>query len=400
MLFCRWCVLNNCMNPRAEYLIRQFMDGKLSSDETVELSRLADTEEIKIAIRDQLSQFTGIYEGQDGILKNIARKVLETDALPASIHRVHFLKRTWFKYAAAVVLAAGLGTLAYFWKAGPRTSLPLTESNKVLEPAIKPGGDRAVLTLADGRKIILDSTTNGNVANEGGVKVVKLADGQLAYHAQGITGREMKWNTLSTPKGGQYQLALPDGTKVWLNAASSITYPVAFDQSQRTVKVTGEAYFEIAQRPKAPFIVDINNESQVEVLGTSFNVNAYVEEPAIRATLLEGKVRVRKGGATMVLAPGQQAVVTGDIAINTAVNIGQVMAWKNGAFGFDSVDVNVVIRQLARWYDIELVYPNGKPNKRIWGKIGRNLTLQQVVEVLNNLGLPCTIKEHTLIIPN
>jgi len=388
------------MNPRAEYLVRQFMDGKLSSDETDELSRLADTEEIKVAIRDQLSQFTGTYEGQDGILKNIARKVLETDALPASIHRVHFLKAAWFKYAAAVVLAAGLGTLAYFWKAGQRTGPSLTKSNKVLQPAIKPGGDRAVLTLADGRKIILDSAMNGNVANEGGVKVVKLADGQLAYHAQGGTGREMKWNTLSTPKGGQYQLALPDGTKVWLNAASSITYPVAFDQSQRTVKITGEAYFEIAQRPKTPFIVDFRNESAVEVLGTNFNVNAYVEEPAIRTTLLEGKVRVRKGGATMVLAPGQQAVVAGDIAINAAVNIGQVMAWKNGAFGFDSVDVNVVLRQLARWYDIELVYPNGKPNKKIWGKIGRNLTLQQVVEVLNNLGLPCTIKEHTLIIPN
>jgi ferric-dicitrate binding protein FerR (iron transport regulator) len=388
------------MNPRVEYLIRQFMDRKLSRDETIELSRLVDTEEIKIAIRDQLSKFTGIYEGQDGILKNITRRVLETDALPVTLHRVNFLKTAWFKYAAAVVLAASLGTLAYFWKAGPRTGPLLTKSNKVLQPVIKPGGDRAVLTLADGRKIILDSAMNGNVANEGAAKVVKLADGQLAYHAQEGAGREMKWNTLSTPKGGQYQLALPDGTKVWLNAASSITYPVAFNQSQRTVKITGEAYFEVAQRPKQPFMVDFSNESAVEVLGTNFNVNAYAEEPAVRTTLLEGKVRVRKGGTTMVLAPGQQAVVTGDIAINTAVNIGQVMAWKNGAFGFDSVDVNVVLRQLARWYDIELVYPNGKPNKKIWGKIGRNLTLQQVVEVLNNLGLPCTIKEHTLIIPN
>jgi ferric-dicitrate binding protein FerR (iron transport regulator) len=263
---------------------------------------------------------------------------------------------------------------------------------------IAPGSEKAVLTLADGSTIILDNAANGNVAQQGGTKIIKLDNGQLAYDAGRNTHRrvlsgELLYNTISTPRGGQYQITLPDGTKVWLNAASSIKFPTAFSGSTREVEMTGEAYMEIAKNSKQPFRVKANG-TEIQVLGTSFNINAYSDEEAVKTTLIEGRVRVSSLKSNVILKPGQQArialAVSSDqqakgITVVNDADIQQALAWKNSLFKFNDASIEVIMRQLARWYNLDVVY-EGNVTKTFLATIPRNVPISQVLEALEITG--------------
>jgi transmembrane sensor len=258
---------------------------------------------------------------------------------------------------------------------------------------IDPGGNKAVLTLADGSVILLDSATNGLLSTQGNIKVEKLANGLLAYNVNGkilTENDDAFYNTITTPRGGQYQVTLSDGTKVWLNAASSIRFPVLFTGTERKVEITGEAYFEVARNERIPFKVKAASAA-VEVLGTHFNVNAYDDEATIKTTLLEGKVKVALNSgmsqAGNYLLPGQQASITksGAISIFNNADIEEVMAWKNGRFQFKSADLRSILRQIARWYDVEVVY-KGNVDLHFTGQLTRNDKVSKVFEKLELTG--------------
>jgi transmembrane sensor len=301
---------------------------------------------------------------------------------PRSAHRIHFLKTAWVRYAAAIIILFGIG--AYLWNTQQKKSPASTAeaSATAVKNDILPGSNRAILTLSDGRKIELTSETKSiaetgiNIANENG----KLAYGKA---------EKVVFNTMSTPRGGQYQLTLPDGTNVWLNAASSITYPTAFTTSTREVIITGEAYFEVKKNPAKPFVVKTPKEN-INVLGTTFNVNAYANEDAVKTSLVEGSVKV----GTQILKPGQ-ACVNGEIR---QTDVTKDVAWKNGLFSFTNADIYTVMRQLARWYDVEVEFARDLPAAEFNGKIGRTLTLQQVMTLLTETKYAYQIQNKTITI--
>jgi transmembrane sensor len=247
---------------------------------------------------------------------------------------------------------------------------------------ILPGKNGAVLTLVDGSKMVLDSLGNGLITTQNGTKV-SLVNGHLVYDAANAAD-VTAFNTMSTPKGRQFNLVLPDGSKVWLNAASSIRYPIVFTGKERKVEITGEAYFEVARNTSMPFRVKTNNETEIEVLGTHFNINSYENETSINTTLLEGSVRVKNNQGTIVLKPGQQAqsVKEEKIKLLQQVDVDKVMAWKNGYFNFQDANLQEVMRQLERWYDIEVVYEKNVPELEFFGKMGKDLSLAAVLRGL------------------
>lgn len=315
-------------------------------------------------------------------------------------HRTRSLRRGWVRYAAAVLIAAGLGTGAYLLTTNKKTKQTLANGNKQLQMDIPPGRDKAILTLADGSDIVLDSVGAGLLANQGGVRVTKLANGQIAYDTGSLTTKEVMWNTMTTPRGGQYQVTLPDGTKVWLNAASSITFPTTFTGNERRVKIDGEVFFEVAKNKQKPFLVNIREESLVQVLGTSFNINCYQDENVTKTTLVEGSVKVSKGNDSLILKPGQQAVAsvsTPKFKIVEA-DIDQAIAWKNGFFSLQDADLKAVLRQLERWYDINVRYDGAISNIIFQGKIFRNTNLSDVIEFLQKAGVNCRLDGKTLIV--
>jgi transmembrane sensor len=250
---------------------------------------------------------------------------------------------------------------------------------------VLPGGDKATLTLADGSTIVLDDAQNGILAQQGNSKIIKL-DGKLSYDPTNKNSREIVYNTISTPKGGQYQLELPDGSQVWLNATSSIHFPTSFIGNERRIEVTGEAYFEIARDPNMPFIVSVNN-AEVQVLGTHFNVNAYDDEDNVKTTLLEGSVKFVNDGNTNILKPGQQAQLTkeGMIKVVSNVDVDEVVAWKNGMFDFDNARIETVMRQLSRWYDVEIEY-KGKNDDLFIAEMRRKINLSDALKALELTG--------------
>lgn len=248
---------------------------------------------------------------------------------------------------------------------------------------IPPGGNRAFLTLADGSTIVLDSVANGTLAQEGNATITKTGDGKIAYQQHAATqSQPVTFNTLTTPRGGQYQVDLPDGTKVWVNAASTLRFPSHFSGTERLVELDGESYFEVAKSTHMPFRVRLKNGVIVEVLGTHFNINSYSSEP-LKATLLEGSIKINTASATKVLSPGQEGTVnnTGNIHIDDA-DIEQAVAWKNGLFHFNRADIYTIMRQLERWYDVEVIFDKNLPQKEYVGKVSRNTNISEVLEIL------------------
>ncbi len=290
----------------------------------------------------------------------------------------------YLRYAAAAVFVGAAAVLVVLDQPKPR-SRQQQASQAQGAGQVQPGGNKAVLTLADGSRITLDSAGNGAIASQGNVQVIKLDSGQLAYNASGVSGkgRAIGYNTLATPRGGQFRIILPDGSKVWLNAASSLRFPNAFEGKEREVQLSGEAYFEVAKNPSMPFKVKVN-EMAVQVLGTHFNVMAYPDEPGIRTTLLEGAVKVQHGTQAVQLAPGQQAQLSpaGSITTQDGVDVEEVVAWKNGYFHFNRESLQGVMRQIGRWYDAEITYEGQIAPRQFGGKIERSSSVTEVLKIL------------------
>lgn len=299
------------------------------------------------------------------------------------------VNKHWLKYAAAILL---LGSAAYFFigynKKNQNTIVAKTQNSKTEE--IVPGGNKALLTLADGSTIILDSAANGLLSQQGTIKIQKLDNGLLAYAINGklVTKNDQAfYNTITTPRGGQYQVSLSDGTKVWLNAASSIHFPVVFTGTERKVEITGEAYFEVAKNKGMPFKVTAGS-SEVEVVGTHFNINSYADEPLIKTTLLEGMVKVTAPAfgtnqPPEFLQPGQQTTINkqGKIIVIKNADLEETMAWKNGRFQFKSADLKSILRQISRWYDADIVY-RGNVDMHFSGQLPRNDNVNKIFEKL------------------
>ena len=312
-------------------------------------------------------------------------------------------KRRWISAAASVILLIFVG--AFFLLSNKFSKQDLSKSSPV-DPKINdiaPGGNKAILTLADGSTIILDNASDGMITQQGNIKVQKLGNGLLAYTINGkqvTENDEAFYNTISTPRGGQYQVTLADGSKVWLNAASSIRFPVVFVGKERKVEVTGEAYFEVAPSIKEgnqlPFFVKLNSankgQSTIEVLGTHFNVNAYEDEALVKTTLLEGKVKVSAPEnfgkqSSAILMPGQQAGIAQNKKISVIDNADteEAVAWKNGRFQFKSADLNSILRQISRWYDVDIIYKD-KVDLHFTGQLTRNEHASKVFEKLKLTG--------------
>ncbi|RQO72176.1 hypothetical protein DBR43_13250 [Pedobacter sp. KBW06] len=286
--------------------------------------------------------------------------------------------------AAAILMVIGAGI--YFYNSNTNLAPPV-ESKISQSNDIAPGGNKAYLVLADGKRIALTDAKNGTLAEQSGITITKKADGQLIYTiSEQKAGNASGFNTIETPNGGQYQVSLPDGTVVWLNAASSLKYPTSFANSkQRKVELNGEAYFEVAKDKNKPFYVRSKGQ-ELEVLGTHFNVNSYTNEQAVRTTLFEGSVRVSNSGAQKVLKPGQQSVAQNKgLTVGTA-NLQEVLAWKNGYFDFNDEEIQSVMRKLSRWYNVDIEF-NGKITaERFNGGISRYKNISQVLSLLSSTG--------------
>ena len=291
----------------------------------------------------------------------------------------------WIAAAAILIAAFGVGFFL-FQKSTILSNAYLAQKNVVQD--VLAGGNRATLTLANGTKLILDSAANGNLTNQENVNIIKVEDGQLAYQTFGNRTAQA-YNTISTPRGGNYQLTLSDGTKVWLNAESSLRFPASFFGNERRVDLIGEAYFEVAKDTAKPFRIRIAQQGEVKVLGTHFNINSYKDESTVNTTLLEGSIefsvnKFKKTGFKIKLVPGQQAELNkqGELTLHDNIDLEQVVAWKNGSFAFKNADLKTIMRQVMRWYDVEVVYAKNVPERTFTADISRAKNLNAMLKIL------------------
>jgi transmembrane sensor len=305
----------------------------------------------------------------------------------------------WPKMAvvAAVLLVTGLALFFYLQQSKPVEQI----ANAVSD--IPPGKNDAVLTLSNGQKIVLNEASEGEIASQSGISITKDKDGTIVYHSNAPAGAklnsgELLHNTITTPRGGKYQLNLPDGSKVWLNAGSSLKYPVVFAENERRVELSGEAYFEVSKDKKRPFYVNTDRQG-LKVLGTHFNINAFRDEPATRTTLFEGSVKIipeyknvaNAAFRDIVLSPGQQSVVGRTITVSKA-NVEEAISWKNGMFQFNDTELSSVMRQASRWYDVDVVYEGGIPAVKFSGEVSRNVNASAFLNMLKYLDVKFSIE--------
>ena len=399
------------MNSRLQHLLERWSDDRFTEAERRELIDMlqsASTEqEIIPALEDMWEkiQDEGLFSEaqQQTMIKNILDRYpgrefpvdKETGKGMHVAHRNSFIRKWSWAVASSVALIIGVGTYYLYHKKQAETPTGVVQSITNGQQ----GESSVLLTLSDGSQVLLDTIKNGRITLQGGT-VAKVTNGVFEYER---TGSEVQYNTVSTPKGKQFQLRLSDGTSVWLNAESSIKYPVVFTGKERLISVTGEVYMEVAQNPSIPFRVAVSGGTSVEVLGTSFNVNAYNNEQSVRTTLLDGAIRVAmKGAAYKLLKPGQQALTTTvnrPVQVFDDVNAVSVVAWKNGVFDFNDVPLEEAMRQLARWYDIEVIYQQTIPKIQLGGTIKRSLPFTDVLYFLSNVGLHYKLEgNRTLII--
>lgn len=342
-------------------LARKLLEGKITPGERKILERWIISNS-----GDEVN-----WEGEDIDEAQLGNRIFASIMSDAGVSRKG--RRVYWMAAASIVVL--FSAALYFWLAQPGPRPEQVVRTEAPSDEIMPGSDRAILTLGNGRRVMLEGQkliTDGdlNIRNE---------NNELIYSGSSM----VSFNTMSTPRGGQYQLRLPDGSKVWLNASSSITYPTVFTSNERVVELAGEAYFEVAKNPDMPFKVKVAGLS-VNVLGTHFNVMAYDDEESVKTTLLEGAVQVARGDAGALLKPGQEATVrnTDEKIKIAAADVEQATAWKNGMFLFNKTDIKSIMRQLSRWYDFEVSYEMSFENRNFSGMISRKTPLVQVLNML------------------
>ena len=390
---------------RLTYLFRIYFNKTATSAERDELMELLMNSEndsdVKLLLTEtweNLKRQNGVFNDKQGddMLAGILQRGRETVAVIPET-RSSF---RWGRLAAAVIFFISATGIFFGLKpAQPKPEIAQVKKNPFTKKdVIVAGGNKAVLTLADGSNIVLDSTHNGTLTKQGNTKVVQVNMATLAYHSDTESSQQVVYNTLATPSGGQYQLILPDGSKVWLNAASSIHFPTVFKGNERHVTVTGEAYFEVAKNAAMPFTISVK-DMEVKVLGTHFDIMAYDDESTMNTTLLEGSVKVSQGNLVRMLVPGQQSNIdkTGSIKVTDAA-VEEVMAWKNGWFQFNAHDIKTVMRQISRWYNVEVVYEGKIPPGHFTGLVSRNNDISQVLKIMQSAGVRFKIEGRKLIV--
>lgn len=390
---------------RLTYLFRIYFNKTATSAERDELMELlmnsendSDVKLLMTETWENLKRQNGVFNDKQGddMLAGILQRGRETVAVIPET-RSSF---RWGRLAAAVIFfICATGIFFGLKPAQPKPEIAQVKKNPFTKKdVIVAGGNKAVLTLADGSNIVLDSTHNGTLTKQGNTKVVQVNMATLAYHSDTESSQQVVYNTLATPSGGQYQLILPDGSKVWLNAASSIHFPTVFKGNERHVTVTGEAYFEVAKNAAMPFTISVK-DMEVKVLGTHFDIMAYDDESTMNTTLLEGSVKVSQGNLVRMLVPGQQSNIdkTGSIKVTDAA-VEEVMAWKNGWFQFNAHDIKTVMRQISRWYNVEVVYEGKIPAGHFTGLVSRNNDISQVLKIMQSAGVRFKIEGRKLIV--
>ncbi|HEY9258465.1 FecR family protein [Chitinophaga sp.] len=377
-------------------LARKYLDGEATESEIRLLHEWYDTvnagdTETVVTAEEQTA---GLF-GQSTWTALQQQLATDRDIAQPQTSRVHTFR--WRMAAAVVLLLISAGGI-YFGKT--RTLPPRQQPVAAIVTDLKaPANTRAMLTLANGQQIILDSAANGFLAMQANTRIVKNSAGQITYLSSGENA-SLQFNTLTVPTGSKaVSLVLSDGTKVWLNVASSITYPTTFLGKERKVQIKGEAYFEVASNPAMPFRVSkAGSGTDILVLGTHFNVNAYDGEPDIKITLLEGAVKVSRQNQSATLRPGEQARVSTTIDVVKEVAIDGVVAWKEGLFVFDKTDIQSMMRQAERWYGITVQYPNGVPAEEFTGSLSRDVSLSEFLKILEYSEVTVKIKGNNVMI--
>lgn len=360
-------------------LYEKYMSGQCTADE----KKLLD------AYRDEMTLAEDGWE--DDVVKEDDVRIRIWQRLSDSRKVVELPQRKIAKYrwlqVAAVLVAVLFASIFFIQRKKNHETDTVKLTNKVAP--ILPGGNKAYLTLANGSRIVLDDAQTGKLATRPGVTVSKTGNGMLVYHFSNSNNNmgaatTPEFNTITTPRGGQYQVVLEDGTRVWLNAASSIKFPQAFTGATREIELSGEAYFEVAKNKAKPFIVQANG-TKVQVFGTHFNINAYGDNNNVTTSLLEGSVRMSSGSSAVMLMPGQQ----GDAALNGAAikvsqaDIQQTMAWKNGLFIFRDLNITEVMKQVGRWYDVDVEYRDDEvKNNEFGGTISKYKNINELLDVM------------------
>jgi ferric-dicitrate binding protein FerR (iron transport regulator) len=380
-------------------LYQRYLEDDLTPDELQQWRQAAAdpamAEQVAALLGDTISEELPYAEPEPVNLEHI-RHYLMTSVVgqPAATRSRVLQLRRWIAVAAVLLIVAATAWLLVSRKSATRQQVSIVKD-------IGPGHAGAVLTLSDGRKMVLDSLSDGQIANENGSTLV-LHNNQLQYNAT-AAGQGIAMNTLTTPPGRQFQLSLSDGSRVWLNAASSIQFPAQFNEKERRVAVTGEVYIEVAQNKNQPFYVS-SGQSEIQVLGTAFNLNAYNNEPAEKTTLISGKIAVKNltapGSGLTFLLPGQQAIAARNrpLTLHTSVDLGYVLAWKNGIFNFEGADIQTIMREVARWYNVTVVFEGPVSKEEFGGAMDRNITLQQLLKALSDWHIEYRLEGSTLTI--
>jgi hypothetical protein len=379
---------------RLKYLLQQHFDNTISSSDFLELRNYLDTvdpDEILSVIDEQSLMLNDGPEFNSAQSKNVLDRIKADSRFNQPVKRqprIIKLNPKWLKVAAIITV---FGTIAFYYAyrhdpASDQKKIAVCKSSE-----ISPGSNKAILTQANGKTILLDSAANGILAKSGKTQVNKVNNGKLVYNTLSHNNTDdenaLIYNTLTTPRGGEYQVVLPDGTHVWLNSSSSLSYPVEFAGNERRVKLTGEAYFEVAKNKDKPFYVNIN-DVQVRVLGTHFNITGYTDDHDLTTTLLEGAVRIDKADRQCLLKPGQQAVVNNNTNLITVskANISQAMAWKNGYFVFDDEDIASIMKRVSRWYDADIELKGNFGNQHFGGAFSKYKSINELLGNLEKIG--------------
>ena len=412
-LFCN----NTCTRAEMEELFRLMRKGD-GSDLLQSLQRRweeartgapADAPNWDLLFQLMLNQSRELEPAGEGEAMSHEQELEAVSAGAPVIRRRSRVRRRWVVASLCFLFLLGGSAIVYRMQSVSRSvpSQALPVAGRIKNDVV-PGGNKAVLTLADGSSIVLDSASDGTLSQQGNTKVIKLAGGRLAYQAVHSTADAGPlYNIISTPRGGQYQIALPDGSKVWLNAGSSLRFPTAFKGDAREVQLSGEAYFEVSSDAHRPFTVAVFTREpgkgeelqKVKVLGTQFNIMAYADETLVKTTLLEGAVKI----AGTLLKPGEQAQQTHDhgsaVQVIADADIDAAVAWKNGYFDFNKADIQTIMRQLSRWYDVEVTFRgNGSRDKVFFGGLQRNLPLTAVFNILEKSGVQFSIDGKKVVV--
>lgn len=396
---------------RINYLFHQYFNKKATSEERNELmlliSESSSDDELELLMENVYHTYVPNNNPfplgkREEMLQNILGRISAVETVGSPAPKIRLNK--WLNYAAAasVLILISIGSILFFKDRAAQTDV----NNQLSQKSFAPGGNKATLTLNNGKTIILGGAKNGKLASQGGVIINKAYDGEIDYNAsknkETRVAEQLAYNTIRTPKGGQYQVILADGTHVWLNSVSSIKFPATFEGKERNVEITGEVYFEVAKNKAKPFFVKASDQV-VEVLGTHFNINSYSDEPAVKTTLLEGSVKISRlnSQSSALLKPGQEAVnkISGPIIVQDA-DMQQAIAWKNGFFQINDASIETIMRQAARWYDVKIVYEGKIPERKFSGRIRRDVNASQFLEMLTYFNVHFRIDGDTIIVKN